>query len=215
MTEMDVAGALRRIRRVADLSQRELAAACGVAPAVVAKAETGARDLPVRLLLRFATVAGFQLALVDEAGSVVTPMRSDTVRDAAGRLFPAHLDTRHGDEDWWGGPHRPRLPNPRYTFDRSRACRDAGRRSAPVPADHHLPEPGDSLADRAAARREEALRRHGARQEAERRARLATSGASAPDWGTGCTCPPGCEYAEESNEDLTHAPGCACTCDVD
>jgi transcriptional regulator with XRE-family HTH domain len=213
MSDLDVAGILRRIRRRADLSQRELAEACRVAPALIAKAETGDRDLPVRLLSRMAALAGLRLALLDTSGAVVEPMSGDTVRDGAGRLMPAHLDTRHGDDAWWGGPHRPRLRNPRYTFDRDRALRDR-RRQADMPADHHLPEPGDSLAERAAARLEEARRRQEARREAARRAHIEAGGLFALDWGTGCTCPSECEYAEGSNEDLAHAPECACGCDV-
>jgi ribosome-binding protein aMBF1 (putative translation factor) len=47
----DLAAALRRIRRRADLSQRELAAALGTAASVIAQAETRRRDLPVSHLV--------------------------------------------------------------------------------------------------------------------------------------------------------------------
>jgi transcriptional regulator with XRE-family HTH domain len=209
MTELDVPGALRRIRRRADMSQRQLADASGMAASVVAKVEAGTRDLPVRAFARLAAVAGFRVALLDASGIPVDPMTSGSVRDAGGRLFPAHLDTRHGDEDWWGGPHRPRLRQPRYTFDMDRGRRDWLRSDRGMPDDHHVPRPGDSLEERAAERR-----RATARRAAERRQRhfLATLGRQAEPFD--CTCPAGCEYAEGRNEDLGHAAECACRCDV-
>jgi hypothetical protein len=139
-------------------------------------------------------------------------MAARPVRDSAGRRFPAHLDTRHGDVDWWHGNERCSRRWPEFTFDRDRGRRDWWRQTG-TPDDHHLPQPGDDLATRAAVRQRE-LRR---RWDEERRARWAAAGppaSSAPDWGTGCTCPPGCEYDEETNEDLAHAPECACRCDV-
>jgi len=201
---------LRRVRRAADLSQRELARACGVAPSVVAKAESGDRDLPLRLFTRFVTVAGFRLAVLDGEGAVVEPMSGDAVRDAAGRLFPAHLDTRHGDEGWWGGPHRPGLRQPRYTFDLDRTWRDGRREDDGTPADHHTPQPGDSLAERETARRTAAVR-----AEVAERAQRFLDGPRVPSpepWT--CTCPPDCEYDEHRNPDLTHAASCVCRCDV-
>ncbi|MBB3676891.1 helix-turn-helix domain-containing protein [Modestobacter versicolor] len=208
MDPFPLAGLLRRIRRTADCSQRELAERIGASKATVAAAESGTRDLPASVLARAAQCAGARLVVLCSDGAELLPMDPDAVRDAGWRQFPAHLDTRHGDEDWWGGPHRPRTRQPRYTFDRDRLRRD-GRRSAGLPDDHHVPQPGDSLADRAAARRLAALERR--REEQLRRPPPRPSG---PDWGTGCTCPPGCEYLEGSNEDLGHAEACACRCDV-
>jgi transcriptional regulator with XRE-family HTH domain len=209
MTEWDLAGALRRIRRTADMSQREIAQAVGVAPTVVAKAEARARDLPVRLLTLLAAVAGLRLALLDSTGTEVPPMTAAAVRDAAGRLLPAHLDTRHGDDRWWGEVHRPRARPPRYTYDRDRARRDWWRSDGGLPDDHHVPRPGDSLEERAAERR-----RATSRRAAEKRQQhfLATLGRQAEPFD--CTCPAGCEYAEGRNEDLAHAAECACRCDV-
>jgi len=43
--DFDLSGTLRRIRRSADLSQRELADACGVSQSVVARAEAGQREV--------------------------------------------------------------------------------------------------------------------------------------------------------------------------
>ncbi|HYO36266.1 MAG TPA: helix-turn-helix transcriptional regulator, partial [Geodermatophilus sp.] len=85
---------LRRIRRTADLSQRELADGCGVSQSTVARAEAGRRDVGVGLLVTAARLAGLRLALLDAEGREVTPMDAAAVRDGGGRLFPAHLDTR-------------------------------------------------------------------------------------------------------------------------
>ncbi len=80
------------------MSQRELAAAAGLSSSTVGHAESGARDLPVRVLARIVELAQLRLAIVDDGGAEVAPMRPDTVRDGANRRFPAHLDTRHSDE---------------------------------------------------------------------------------------------------------------------
>jgi HTH-type transcriptional regulator/antitoxin HipB len=210
MTEWELAGAVRRIRRRADMSQRQIAQACGVGPSVVAKAEAGTRDLPTGLLARLAAAAGLRLALLDSAtGAEVEPMSHDAVRDAGGRLFPAHLDTRHGDDDWWGTEHRPRTRQPRYTFDIDRRLRDRRRRAA-TPTDHHVPTPGDSLAERAAARRQEAVRR-----EADERQRwfLDPARARLPDSFT-CWCPPECDEEEDGADELAHTGSCECRCDL-
>ncbi len=209
MTEWDLAGALRRIRRTADMSQREIAVAAGVAPTVIAKAETETRGLPVHLVARLAALAGLRLALLDDAGAEVAPMDQDAVRDAAGRLLPAHLDTRHGDDRWWGGEHRPRTRQPRYTFDVDRALRDR-RRAAAVPADHHVPRAGDSLAERAAARREEQLRQA---EEERRRAAIARPLTPVPD-PFACVCPAQCDDVEDLGRELPHVDACLCRCDL-
>jgi transcriptional regulator with XRE-family HTH domain len=212
VTDETLPGMLRRIRRLVDMSQRELARATGMAPAAIGRARAGG-DLRVSQLSRIGAVAGLRLALVDAQGTEPAPMTGTAVRDAGGRLFPAHLDTRHGDEDWWGGPHRPRLADPRYTFDRDRSLRDR-RRGAGLPADHHEPEDGDSLAERAAARRAAALRREAARRLERHQAWRAAGSLPSPEWEVDCTCPAGCEYDEERNPDRLHAPDCACGCDV-
>ena len=143
-------GLLRRIRRLVDMSQRDLAGAADVTPAALGRAEAGG-DLRVSQLLRIVAVAGLRLTLTDQQGGELPPMTGTAVRDGGGRLFPAHLDTRHGDEDWWHDAHRYSRRRPEYTFDRDRTARD-GRRRPDVPADHHVPGPGDSLAERRSAR---------------------------------------------------------------
>ncbi|CCH86041.1 Transcriptional regulator, XRE family [Modestobacter italicus] len=214
MDAFPLAGVLRRIRRLTDCSQRELAERIGISKTAVAAAEHGTRDLAVSVLVRAAATAGCRLAVLGPSGLELGPMSGDTVRDGADRLMPAHLDTRHGDDDWWGGPHRPGLVNPRYTFDRDRSLRDR-RRGVDLPADHHRPEDGDSLAERAAARRAEAVRREAARRLERHQAWRAAGSPPSADWEVDCTCPAGCEYDEERNPDRLHAPDCACGCDVD
>jgi transcriptional regulator with XRE-family HTH domain len=90
----DLSGALRRIRRIADMSQRDLAAAAAINPSTLAHAEAGTRDLPVQSLARAGALVGLRLALLDENGAPVDGMTPDGVRDRLGRRFPAHLDTR-------------------------------------------------------------------------------------------------------------------------
>ncbi len=210
MSDVSLPGLLRRIRRTADLSQRELAQAGGVARSTVAAAEAGTRGLDARALARLAAVAGLRLALVDAEGREVAPMDAAAVRDGADRHFPAHLDTRHGDENWWHGPHRFDRDPVTYTFDRDRRYRDRRRARTGTPEDHQLPRPDDSLAARARARRVAARR---AREEELERRRAA--GLVPPlDLGVTCDCPPECEELDDRSGPPRHAEGCACSCDV-
>lgn len=81
-----------RARRLADLSQRDLADLLGVARSVVSRMETGQVVPSCDLLSRILGVAGLQLVVVDAAGAVVDPVAEDVARDNAGRRYPAHLD---------------------------------------------------------------------------------------------------------------------------
>jgi len=120
---LDAPGMLRRTRRTADLSQRELAAALGVAQATVARWETGVTSPNLETVCRLAEIAGLRLVLVDEQGRSVPPMAEDALRDRAGRRFPAHLD------GWECGP----IP---IRFLRRGVYRDLLRRHVGTPADH-------------------------------------------------------------------------------
>jgi HTH-type transcriptional regulator/antitoxin HipB len=207
--EFDLPGLLRRIRRTADLSQRELGHLLHVPKSTVAAAEAGTRDFPAGLLGDAAALAGLRLALVDAEGREVVGMAGDAVRDRGLRRFPAHLDTRYSDEDWWHGEERRSRPEPWYTFDRDRDVRDAYRRRDGTPADHQLPQPGDSPADRRAARRD-AARRKAAEQ--QQRAFLAGElRQTGPDFV--CTCPPRCDPVAERTADV-HIENCTCRCDL-
>ncbi|SFP15885.1 Helix-turn-helix [Geodermatophilus dictyosporus] len=206
----DLAGLLRRIRRVADLSQRDLAAVSGVPQPTIAAAEAGTRGLDARRLARLARVAGLRLVLVDAEGTEVAPMDADAVRDEVGRRYPAHLDTRHGDEGWWHGPHRYDRPPVTYTFTRDRRHRDDVRRLRGTPPDHQRPQPGDGLAERAAARRAAARQ---AREE-ERRRRLDAGELAPAALGFDCSCPPACDELDDRSGPPRHAGDCACGCDL-
>ena len=209
MADFELSGALRRIRRIADLSQRDLATAAGLTPSAVAHAEAGTRDLPVRAFVRAAGVAGLRLVMLDAAGDEVAPMAAGAVRDRANRRFPAHLDVRYGDEDWWHGEHRYEREQPWFTFDRLRYTRDHWRDRTGIADDHQLPQPGDSPRERRAARQHAAR----LRQDEDRR-RLLASGElrPAPDWQ--CTCPPLCDELDDRSGKPVHAENCPCSCDV-
>ncbi|HET9518471.1 MAG TPA: helix-turn-helix transcriptional regulator [Actinoplanes sp.] len=123
-----VSGLVRRARRIADLSQRELAEAAQTSRGAVAKAETGALVPSLPWLLRVFAVAGLHLVVVDSDGHVVRPMGDwDDTRDGAERRYPSHLDTildpRPGE--WWADVYG--LVRPPETFHRDRAARDIQR----------------------------------------------------------------------------------------
>jgi DNA-binding XRE family transcriptional regulator len=213
VSEFDLSGVLRRIRRLADCSQRELAGAGGVSKTALASAEAGTRGLDARALARLAAVAGLRLVLVDARGDEVAPMDGDAVRDEGGRFFPAHLDTRHGDDGWWHGPHRRDRTPVTYTFTRDRPWRDRLRQArGGTPDDHQLPRAGDSLAQRAAARRA-AVERVRAAERARRAEEPFVDDLL-------CECPPACEDLLLDERPPTpgrpapHAPDCVCHCDL-
>jgi transcriptional regulator with XRE-family HTH domain len=207
--EFDLPGTLRRIRRTADLSQRQLAETCGVSQSLVARAEAGKGDVLVGLLGRMAALAGLRVALLDGTGTELRPMDGNAVRDGANRRFPAHLDTRYGDEDWWHGPERYSREQPWYTFDRARDVRDQWRTRLGIPDDHQLPQPGDSPEERRARRQAEERQRR--REERERRWAAGELRLSV-EWR--CDCTPDC--AERDVGQLpAHIPECPCECDVD
>jgi transcriptional regulator with XRE-family HTH domain len=206
--DFDLSAVLRRARRLADLSQRELARSCGIPVSVVSHAEAGRRGMSVELLARILAVAGLRLAVLDVDGCEVGGMAGEAVRDGAGRRYPAHLDTRHGDQQWWHGDERYSREQPWYTFDRVREWRDLRRERLGTPEDHQLPQPGDSPQERAAARRREAARRRS--EEAQRRL-AAGELQPTPEWV--CVCPPGCDAAREALAEV-HVEDCPCRCDV-
>jgi HTH-type transcriptional regulator/antitoxin HipB len=210
VSDFHLPGALRRIRRAADLSQRELAQALEVSKSYIGSAESGTAGLDVRVLARAAALAGLRLALVGATGDEVAGMSEASVRDRSDRRFPAHLDTRYSDEDWWHGPHRYDREQPWYTFDRDRRIRDMYRVRQGTPADHQLPQRGDSPEDRAAARRREYLR---SRAEERDRRFLAGEFRDLPE-PFECACPPGCDDTDPVTGELAHAEGCPCACDV-
>jgi len=125
----DLSGFIRRVRRTADLSQRQLAKAAGLAPSGVAAFETGAKVPSLHSLQSILHAANYQLVVVDSDGRLVVPLQVwREVADGAGRRYPAHLDTIldpvYGE--WWADIYG--LARPPETFRRSRAYRDYQRR---------------------------------------------------------------------------------------
>ncbi|MEV1284723.1 hypothetical protein [Modestobacter sp. NPDC049651] len=175
-------------------------------------------------------MAGLRLGLVDADGQVVAGMRDDAVRDGAGRRFPAHLDVRYGDVDWWHGDQRYDREQPWYTFDRSRHLRDRWRRATGTPGDHQQPQPGDAPRERtrarvaaARARAAEARERATERARAQRVERARLGLPEPPDpLEFDCTCPAGCDpllLADLPAGDPWHRPhlhvdDCPCGCDI-
>ncbi|WP_232827222.1 helix-turn-helix domain-containing protein [Jiangella endophytica] len=122
-------GIVRRVRRVADLSQRELAARIGVSHSTISRLETGRLVPSVATLLRILGVAELMLVVTDADGHVIEPMRMwDEVRDGGDKTFPAHLDLilDPAAGDWWASRYG--LARPPETYHRSRTWRDAKRR---------------------------------------------------------------------------------------
>lgn len=124
-----VVGLVRRARRMADMSQRQMARFAKVAPSTIGKVEAGRMVPSIDLFERILGAAGLYLVAVDQDGRVVSPMEDwDDTRDGAERRYPAHLDTILDPEpgEWWADIYG--LARPPETFHRSRAHRDAQRR---------------------------------------------------------------------------------------
>lgn len=111
LIEFDVPGLIRRVRRVCDLSQADLALRLGVAQSTVARWETGAVEPSLSMFRRVLALADCDLQVRDADQVEVAPMRADAVRGADGRRCPAHLDvvlfrsappaqSRHVDRHW-------------------------------------------------------------------------------------------------------------------
>ncbi|NEE00135.1 helix-turn-helix transcriptional regulator [Phytoactinopolyspora halotolerans] len=124
-----IPGVVRRVRRCADMSQRELAKDTGVAASTIARIEAGTLVPSFRVLMKLLAPARFALALVDEDGRIMQPMRVwDETLDGGNKKFPAHLDVildPEDPDDWWGSCFG--LARPPETYHRSRGYRDAKR----------------------------------------------------------------------------------------
>lgn len=164
------AGVVRRLRRVLDLSQRGLAAAAGVSPSTVARAESDEPAVSLRALTALLAVGGYSVLVVDADGAPVVPMRRDAIRDRGGRRHPAHLDARVPGTATFLGPREQWLrwdrPVPALWCER-RPARDVSREREGVPFDH--PGPGEVVEQR--------------RRDRERAIRLRASRTWAPSTG--------------------------------
>src|SRR5262245_36462915 len=70
-----IPGLVRRARRIADVSQREMAAGAGVSPSTVGRVEAGRLVPSLAILQRLLACAELELVVVDRGGRVVQPMR--------------------------------------------------------------------------------------------------------------------------------------------
>jgi transcriptional regulator with XRE-family HTH domain len=131
-------GIIRRVRRQADFSQRELAKYAQVSPSALAAFETGRRTPSLATLQRIFNAANFLLVAADAEGRLVVPLEvwQDTY-DGAGRRYPAHLDTILDPVfgEWWADGYG--LARPPETFRRNRAFRDYQRRMSRLDVREH------------------------------------------------------------------------------
>lgn len=140
--EFDASVLLRRVRRLARLSQRDLAELAGISVSVVARIESRAVPNPgVRTVDRLVRAAGFGLDVVvdkdgQNVGVAVHP--AEGVRDLSGRRLPAHVEAvavgdylDNGPVRWWAWPYKwstlpaSRPPEHTYTLRRGPYFRPA------------------------------------------------------------------------------------------
>ena len=140
------AGLVRRARRIADMSQREMAKEVGISQATINRIERNALVPSLRVLFRIFDVAGLSLVVVESTGEVVLPMVDWTdALDGAERRYPSHLDTIIDPQlgEWWGDRYG--LVRPPETFYRDRSLRDEQRRRSQwevrVKKYRHVPPP--------------------------------------------------------------------------
>ncbi|MEU1685333.1 GNAT family N-acetyltransferase [Micromonospora sp. NPDC005707] len=143
----DLAAALRALRRAADLSQRELAGKSGVPQATIARIESGqTADPSFRTIERLVGAVAGRIVLQGPATRELATVPHETLRDAAGRHCPAHLDAREVREPkdwpgaWWAHwfkiPSNRWPPLPAVTFRLDRAVRDRERLREAVRRDY-------------------------------------------------------------------------------
>lgn len=133
----DIPGVIRRARRVADMSQRDLAVAAGLGASTVARAELGGEPLSLQVLLRILEATGMRVIVLGPDGEQITPMRADSFRDGGGRRFPAHLDARLPRWPRHLGAGMPRSrPIPTLYCERRNRRDEQRQRTGVVPADH-------------------------------------------------------------------------------
>ncbi len=217
----DLGGIVRRGRRSADLSQRELAERAGVAPSTVARVEADGRPrFSLDALGTVLQALDLRLAVLDTDGTEVRPMTPAAVRDRGRRRYPAHLDVRlvgthsgwWGDACWsWAPGYHPGRPT--HTFDLSRRQRDAAAERAPAgtrPADHPEPHPFDDVKVRLAAERRlhNQVTELDRRRDAHRSAPAASASPAAPAAsGTGWPLDHGRHAHPDPAPDAHDAPG--------
>ena len=125
-----------RARRLADLSQRELADSIGVSRATVGRLESGAARVDTGTLSVILARAGLRLAVLDRKGREIAPFPVDVLRDHADRRFPGHLDARPPQDAPADRVHPRRgAPEPLGWYQQ-RPSRARRRVRLGIPADH-------------------------------------------------------------------------------
>ena len=100
---VDSGAMLRRARRIARVSQRELADRSGVPAATIARIESGAtRDPRVGILAAILAGVGFRLELVTAEGVEIAAHPWERDRDFGDRHYPAHLDLHPVNRPYMG-----------------------------------------------------------------------------------------------------------------
>lgn len=194
---LDVPGLIRRVRREADLNQRQLAEAVGVDQSTVARWE-GGRSVPdVVVFARVLGLLDLRLLVVDEEGEAAAPMVAEGVpRDRQHRRFAAHLDLVEVVD---AATYEPRPSTPR------RARRDERRARLGWPEDH--PTGADFARERRAAHDVRVARALERARERVRRRMLVSPGTASWDSPPPCSCPITCE------DQPGCLPSCACACE--
>lgn len=207
----DVPGIVRRARRVADLSQMELADRLGVAQSSVARWESGKKLPSLERLQQVLALARLTLIAVTEDGMRVPPMRSDAVRDLRHRRFPAHLDVFAAEiTDHMGGPisQLGRAPR-RLRRDRRRAIEDrqGGNAEDAVSLPERFLDDHVTEADVHATRHERLARRKDQARHRRQAVEDARRARGIPPSRVRCLCVDGCYL------DCFCVRNCPCQCD--
>ncbi|GAA5130309.1 hypothetical protein GCM10023339_60560 [Alloalcanivorax gelatiniphagus] len=130
-----IAGLVRRVRRILDVSQRGLAALLEVSQSVVARWETGRTSPRASVVADLLHRARLQVRVSDRHGEPVVPMRADGALTRAGSRYPAHVDLR---ATGWFVPRRLRAMTSVEAYawrERSRRVKDPAIRYRLAP--HH------------------------------------------------------------------------------
>jgi transcriptional regulator with XRE-family HTH domain len=103
---MDFGPWVRRARREAQLSQREMATKVGISKSALARIESGEGEPSIATIFELLAVAGYFLIAVTPEGQLLRPFDVEGARDLGGRRFPAHRQvfrTMRGDfaDYWW------------------------------------------------------------------------------------------------------------------
>lgn len=199
--DFDVPGYIRKVRRVRDLSQRDLALRLGVGQTTVARWETGTVEPSLSAFRALLALADWDLQVRDMDQREVASMRNDAVRDEAGRRCPAHMDvvlfrsappanSRHESRNWC-------VPG-RWERDRRRHDQWGGG----MPADHPFPSEVSAYVEELRLRRDVRARRAAAHYRALEATRPAPPECTCPDVcfeGNYCVaeCPCHCEWPFE------------------